>query len=180
MLSITLMMLLVAAVLFVASFPLDSLSENAIALPILLMAQIVLGTQVLSLTHHLGITGYWVMHILMLSTSIALWIWRGRPAVVAPWRSLPHATRWFFETHNRLFMLTCLMLLFVAYRALDGALRESYFLDAFVYHIPRALFWLQTALLNIFSHRIFVWLNFHQMRLISIHGCWHFLATLSA
>lgn len=145
MVLIALLIAIVAAILFNTSFSLPRLLENVIAIPILVMAQIVLLSQILSILHLLTTSGYWVGQVICLMISVVIWWLREKPSVSQHWIELwqPLKTgRW---RSPYLMILAVFILAFIGYRAWYGAIYETYFFDAWVYHIPRALFWLQNG-----------------------------------
>ncbi len=141
---------LLAALLCNASFSMQHTHENALSVPLLMMAQLVLISQVLSILEHLNSSGYLIGQLIMLVLSLALWWWRGQPPLLSGLRFNPPDIRRTLKTHPVLVVMGLLLGVMIAYYAISGAIARNYFLDAERYHIPRAFLWLQYESANHF------------------------------
>lgn len=136
---ISVALLILSACLVIAALPTGSRLGNLLALISLFLGQIVLVTELLSELHAITRPAFLVAQVGLLGLGIALWNWRGRPSLLAPWQVRRAALH--IPAHLMIFLailsIICLMNLVLPTQYLTFAG------DGHTYHLPRAYFWIQ-------------------------------------
>lgn len=150
MLSLAFLLVLVTAVCIILLLPLKGLLDTLIAVPILMMAQIVLLTQILSELHLIGELGYAIGHLLILIVASGVLYTRrkrlivNRPSQIALRRKLRQAVDAMRE-HWWVTVFTAIVLLYITSLVMTHLPQTAADWDALVYHFPRAYFWLESG-----------------------------------
>lgn len=147
---------LITAVCVIALLPMSGILDHVIAIPIVMMAQIVLLTQILSELYLISATGYLMSHLLLTITALSLVIWR-RDSIQIPHLDqhlLITAGRHALQSLRDHWLVASFALFVFLYLSIQVGIHSSVqanSLDATIYHFPKAALWLQEGTARHFS-----------------------------
>jgi len=131
---------ILGSVLFNAAYPLAGRMANLLAVPVLMFAQVVVGSIVLSEMQSINLSAFLVFHVVCLLLSLLLWTTRGRQDPRALYRFRMEEFLELIRLNPLLSAFVVALLAWLVFISLQSPFTPG---DAAQYHLPRAHYWIQ-------------------------------------